>query len=189
MIVSLDEVLRIRGNIARAHAFAAHRFRESFQTSPLPPSAHLELLATALLENAVGVRFVGAIPSFADRDRSIFPQFRIEQTGSALLEYWLIVNEIFASSSWAMTRLIATSDEYDEAMRRMTMPQIVRAIVIDLLPHAEWRDDGSAMLDVTVYTRATEERIERRKLMLDANQELHFHSRELLVEGRGGIGV
>jgi hypothetical protein len=187
VIVSLDDVNRLRGNVARAHALAAQRFRDAFAESPLPPSAHLEMLAAALLETAEGVRFDGQLPSFANRDHAIFRHFHIGRTPSALLEYWLIVSEIFATSSWAMTRLVATSEEYDEALRRMTSPQIVRAIIIELLPGVEWRDDGTAMLDVTLYTRATEERIERRQLFLDAHQELHFHARSLLAEGRGGI--
>jgi len=182
VIVSLDDVNRIRSNVARAHVLAATRFREAFAQSPVSPSAHLEMLAAALLETAEGVRFDGALPAFADRDSAIFRRFKIERTPAALLEYWIIVSEIFATSSWAMTRLVATSEEYDEALRRMTSPQIVRAIVLELLPSVDWPS-----LEVTVYTRAIEERIERRQLVLDANQELHFHARTLLAEGRGGI--
>lgn len=189
MIVDLETVNRIRANVARAHALAATRFREAFERSPQPPSAYLELVAAALLETAEGVRFDGTLPSFADRDRAMFAKFDIDRTPAALLEYWIITSEIFATSSWAMTKLVATSEEYDEALRRMTSPQIVRAIIIELLPGVEWRDDGTATLDVTVYTRAVEERIERRQLVLDAHRELHFHARELLAEGRGGITV
>ena len=46
-----------------------------------------------------------------------------------------------------------------------------------------------ASLEVTVYTRASEERVERRMLTLDASNEFHFHSRELIAEGRGGVAV
>jgi hypothetical protein len=78
-----------------------------------------------------------------------------------------------------MTRLIATPEEYDAALRRMRSPQIVRALVASFLPSV----DGSK-LDVTVYTRAGEERIERRLLILDESNEFHFHSRELIAESR-----
>ena len=49
--------------------------------------------------------------------------------------------------------------------------------------------DGSAFLEATVYTRAAEERIERRLLLLDPHNEFHFHGRELIAEGRGGVRV
>ena len=48
---------------------------------------------------------------------------------------------------------------------------------------------AEALLEAVVYTRATEERIERRQLILDTTNELHYHGRELLAEGRGGVGV
>ena len=71
----------------------------------------------------------------------------------------------------------------------MQSPQITRALVASFLPEVDVRADGSAMLEVTVYARAGEERIERRALLLDVMNELHFHSRELIAEGRGGVRV
>ena len=51
------------------------------------------------------------------------------------------------------------------------------------------RDDGTALLEATVYTRAEEERIERRQLLLDVHNEFHYHGRALLAEGRGGVRI
>ena len=97
------------------------------------------------------------------------------------------MSEILASTSWRMTTVIASPEEYDAALRRMQSPQIVRALVASFLPSVELRDDGSATLQVTLYTRAEEERIERRLLLLDALNEFHYHGRELIAEGRGGV--
>ena len=86
-----------------------------------------------------------------------------------------------------MTTVIASSDEYDAALRRMQSLQIVRALVASFLPSVEFRSDGTAFLEATVYTRADEERIERRLLLLDSLNEFHYHGRELIAEGRGGV--
>jgi len=88
-----------------------------------------------------------------------------------------------------MTRLIATADDYDAALMRMQSPQIVRALIVTHLPSVDARDDGTALLEATVYTRAEEERIERRQLLLDVHNEFHYHGRALLAEGRGGVRV
>jgi len=66
-------------------------------------------------------------------------------------------------------------------------PQIVRALVASFLPSVELRDDGTASLEATLYTRADEERIERRQLLLDVLNEFHYHGRQLIAEGRGGV--
>jgi hypothetical protein len=88
-----------------------------------------------------------------------------------------------------MTRLIATADEYDAALMRMQSPQIVRALNLTHLPSVDARDDGTAFLEATVYTRAEEERVERRQLLLDVHNEFHYHGRQLIAEGRGGVRV
>jgi hypothetical protein len=194
--IPLDEVKRLRAQIARAHALAAERFRTAFVDDP---NIHLAIQAEALLETARGVRLHGGpiryeiagnlSTPYVEPGRSLYPHFLIARTPVAILEYWLIVSELTSSAAWSVTKLIAEPCEYDDALRRMEMPQIVRALVPSLLPAAELKDDGTAMLTVTVYTRAGEERIERRTLMLDEQNELAFHSRELLVEGRGGVGM
>jgi hypothetical protein len=71
----------------------------------------------------------------------------------------------------------------------MNQPQIVRALLPTLLPRVEIRDDGTALLDVTVATRAGEERIERRRLLLDRSGEFHAHGRDLFAEGKGRVAV
>ena len=180
-ILQLEVVERIRAGIARAHELAAARFREAFATSPLPPSAYRELLATALLECVESVRFEG------DVDDIRYPDFEIDRTPEGIFAYWLVVSEMIATATWAMTRVIATAAEYDDALRRMQVPQLVRALTTSFLPRVELRDDGTAVLEAVVYTRAVEERVERRQLILDTTNELHFHSRELIAEGRGGI--
>jgi hypothetical protein len=203
--LSPDDVKRIRASMARARALAAGRFHEAFdQQHDIAPEdrwrVHLEIQATALLETAEGVRLRdGRIRYRIADDRTItpyvvdgeplFPHFAITHTAPALFEYWLIVSEILASSSWAVTKIITVPGEYDDALRRMRQPQMIRVIPGVLLPSAEWRDDGSAILQVTLYTRAGEERIERRMLALDASNEFHFHSRELLAEAQGGVAV
>jgi hypothetical protein len=176
---------------------------------------HLEIQAAALLEHAREVRLPsgyrvaysideanrivqpyvaaigssGEVPAGSVSASALYPFFQIARTPEALLEYWLVISEMTASSGWAMTRLVATAAEYDEALKRMKQPQLVRALIVSFLPAAEWRDDGTAVLEATVYTRAQEERIERRSLLLDRNHELHGHGRELIAEGRGGVGV
>jgi len=156
------------------------------------------MLAAALVECAEHVRVRGAIryeivdrlaTAYVERGKSLFPFFEVERTALGVFEYWLIISEILASPAWHVTKLIAEPGEYDDALRRMQSPQIVRAIPPPLLPSADLRDDGTALLEVTVYTRAGEERIERRTLALDEQNEFHFHGRVLLAEGRGGVAV
>jgi hypothetical protein len=203
--LSPDDVKRIRASLARAHALAAGRFHEAFDRQVDIAvedrwRVHLEIQATALLETAEGVRLRdGRIRYRVQDDRTItpyivegeplFPHFVIRRTVPAIFEYWLIISEILASSAWAVTKLVTEPGEYDDALRRMRQPQIVRAIPGTLIPSGEWREDGTAMLQVTLYTRAGEERIERRLLALDAKNEFHYHSRELLAEAQGGVAV
>jgi hypothetical protein len=141
------------------------------------------LLAAALVECAEHVRLRGPLR------REDFSSYDVDRTEVGVFEYFLIISEILASPAWHVTKLIAGPDEYDEALRRMQSPQIVRAIPPPLLPSAELRDDGTALLDVTVYTRAGEERIERRTLALGVDNEFRFHNRVLIAEGRGGVDV
>ncbi len=203
--LSPDDVKRVRTSVAKAHALAAGRFHEVFDRQiDVEPNdrirVHLEIQASALLETAEGVHLRdGRIRYHVREDRTvtpfvidgepIFPHFTIRKTPAAIFEYWLIVSEMLASPGWAMTKLITQPGEYDDALRRMRGPQIVRAIPGVLLPAVDWRDDGTSALHATVYTRAGEERIERRTLLLDASNEFHFHSRELIAEAKGGVPV
>jgi hypothetical protein len=194
--LSRDEVDGVRDRVARAHELAAAQFRDTFVAGQTLPTAHLEILAAALIEYAEGVRLDGRVQYQLDGDvitpfvvpgEPLFKYFEVERTPSAVFEYWLVISEIMASNSWRMTTLIASADEYDAALRRMQSLQIVRALIASFLPSVDLRDDGTASLDVTVYTRADEERIERRLLLLDAFNEFHYHGRELIAEGRGGV--
>jgi hypothetical protein len=194
--LSRDEVEGVRDRVARAHELAAAQFRDTFVAGQTLPTAHLEILAAALIEYAEGVRLDGRVQYQLDGDvitpfvvpgEPLFKYFEVERTPSAVFEYWLVISEIMASNSWRMTTLIASADEYDAALRRMQSLQIVRALIASFLPSVDLRDDGTASLDVTVYTRADEERIERRLLLLDALNEFHYHGRELIAEGRGGV--
>lgn len=196
--LAYEDVQRVRARIARAQQLAAVRFRDAFAAGPLPPVAHLRIQATALVECAEGVKVNGTIAydvigdtvtPYVERGKPVYPYFEVARTPEAVLEYWLVISEIEASTSWKMTRLIASADEYAEALHRMQSPQIVRALVASFLPDVDIRADGSATLEATVYARAGEERIERRTLMLDVMNELHFHGRELIAEGRGGVRI
>ena len=196
--VDLETVERIRARIAASQLVAAERFRDAFSKGLLPPVAHLRIQAEALLEAAQGVKLRGRIAydvigdlvtPYVERGVPIYPSFEVLRTPEAILEYWLIVSELEGSSAWRMTRLIASGRDYDEALKRMESPQIVRALVATYLPSADVQDDGTAMLEVCVYARAGEERIERRQLLLSADNEFSFHGRQLLAEGRGGLRV
>jgi len=198
--LTLDAVQRVRERIARAHALANERFREAFATGsgPLPPKAHMAMQAAALLECVQGLRVRGEIrydviddesTPYVERDRPIYEFFDVDRNPEAIFEYWLVISDIVGATSWRMTRLIATAEEYDAALMRMQSPQIVRALIITHLPSVDARDDGTALLEATVYTRAEEERIERRQLLLDVHNEFHYHGRALLAEGRGGVRV
>jgi len=196
--LAFEDVQRIRARIARAQQLAAIRFRGAFAAGSLPPVAHLRIQAAALIECAEGVKLDGEIAydvigdivtPYVERGRPVYPYLDVARTPAAIFEYWLIISEIESSTSWKMTRVIASAEEYAEALKRMQSPQIVRALVASFLPDVDIRADGSAMLEATVYARAGEERIERRTLLLDVMNELHFHGRELIAEGRGGVRV
>ena len=198
MTLDFDSVQRVRARIARAQQLAAARFRDAFAAGALPPVAHLGIQAAALIECAEGVALDGEIAydvsgdvvtPYVERGRPVHPFFQVARTPEAIFEYWLIISEIEASTSWKMTRVLATAEEYGAALRRMESPQIVRALVASFLPDVDVRADGSATLEATVYARAGEERIERRTLLLDVMNEFHFHGRELIAEGRGGVRV
>jgi hypothetical protein len=198
MTLDFDSVQRVRARIAHAQQLAAIRFREAFAAGALPPVAHLRIQAAALIECAVGVTLDREIAydvsgdivtPYVERGRPVYPYFQVARTPEAVFEYWLIISEIEASTSWKMTRVIASAEEYAEALHRMQSPQIVRALVTSFLPDVDVRADGAATLEATVYARAGEERVERRTLLLDVMNELHFHGRELIAEGRGGVRV
>ncbi len=120
-------------------------------------------------------------------DAVFYPYFRVEQSAVGVFEFFLFTSEVMGSSNWQVTRVIADHDEYNELLAKMESPQIVNALFSSFEPAVEFRADGTSMLDVTLYTRAQEERIERRSLSLDQHQEFHFHSRALIAEGRGGV--
>ena len=179
-LLSREDVARVRERIARAHELAAIQFRDAFVPGKTPPSLHLQLLTDALVGESEGVRLIG--PAYEMRGDVLEPlhrNFEVDRTPVAIFEYWLIISEITGSDAWRMTKLIATPEEYDAALRRMRSPQIVRALVPSFLP----RVDGS-LLEVTLYTRADGERVERRRLLLDENNEFHFHGRDLIAEAR-----
>lgn len=179
--------------------------------------AHLEIQAVAMLEIMRGVslpaeyalRYLiqerpqrlifpyvaarGATlqPAFSAElrpERALYPFFRIERTLAAVFEYWMFTSELMATSAWAMTKVIATPAEYDAAIAAMKDPQVLKPLFVSILPRGEFRTDQSVMFEVTVYSRAGSERLERRELLLDPLQQIHFHGRELLVEGKGGVG-
>ncbi|MEA2163790.1 MAG: hypothetical protein QOK37_1917 [Thermoanaerobaculia bacterium] len=196
--LSLDAVERVRARIASAHDLANARFREAFASGPLAPKAHMAMQAAALVECASGLRVHGEIrydvigdestPYIAGlRDRPVYESFDVDRNAEAVFEYWMVISDIVGATSWRMTRLVATPEEYDAALMRMQSPQIVRALIVTHLPSVDVRDDGTAMLEATVYTRADEERVERRQLLLDVHNEFHYHGRELIAEGRGGV--
>ena len=213
-----DTVREIRERLDDARAVAAARFRDDFNRhGGVEPNErwrfHLEIQAQALLERArwvslesgsvVRYRFVDdrtiqpyvapiGRPALAGEirpERDFYPAFRIERSPEALLEYWIVVSELSGSPSWNLTRLITNRQGYGDALAKMRSPDIVRALVVSWLPSAEWREDGTALLEVVVYSRSGDERIEKRQLLLDLDQEFRFHGRDLIAEGRGGVAV
>jgi len=196
-IISLDEVNDVRSRIARARGLAAERFRDAFAAGSVKPEGHLAIQAAALLEVAEGTRVRGGgaidydirgrdVTPFVVRGEPLFPHLSVVRTPEGIFEYFMIISEVLASPSWSVTKLIASADEYNEALKRMKQPQIVRATFVSFLPSV---DDERTMLEVTLHSRAGEERVERRALALDEHNEFHFHSRDLIAEGRGGVAV
>ena len=178
MRLSSQDVARIRERIARAHEIAAIQFRDNFVPGKTDPTAHLQMLADALIGES-DIHLVG--PPFEIRNGLIEPRtenFVVERTPATIFEYWLIISEITGSDAWRMTKLITSPEEYDAALRRMQSPQIVRALAGSFLPSVEGN-----RLEAVVYTRADGERIERRQLVLDEHNEFHFHGRDLIAEG------
>jgi len=187
----------VRGRIARARLLAAERFRAAFEAGAVKPEGHLAIQAAALLEVAEGTRVRGGgaidydirgrdVTPFVVRGEPLFSHLSVVRTPAGMFEYFMIISEILASPTWSVTKLIASAEEYGEALTRMKEPQIVRATFVSFLPSV---DDDTSMLEVTLHSRAGEERIERRVLALDDRNEFHFHSRELIAEGRGGVTV
>src|SRR5262249_1128061 len=105
--VRLEDVQAVRERIARAQQLAAIRFREAFAAGALPPVAHLRIQAAALIECAEGVKLNGTIAydvsgdvvtPYVERGRPVYPFFEVARTPVAILEYWLIISEIEAST-------------------------------------------------------------------------------------------
>lgn len=166
---------------------------EMAQHVSLPPGLQIVYRMIDESSRLIQPAVVGHDSDAADADlaegpeRSFFPFFIIERSAEALFEYWMLVSELQASPSWSVTRLIATPAEYEEALRKMVQPQLVRALTAAFLPAAEIDEEGKGRLEATVWTRDREERVERRRILLDENQELHLHGRDLIAEGRGGV--
>ena len=134
MTLSSADVARIRERIARAHEIAAIQFRDTFVPGQTDPTTHLQMLADALIGESDGIRLRG--PAYEIRNGLIEPRydnFIVERTPATIFEYWLIISEITGSDAWRMTKLIASVEEYDGALKRMRSPQIVRALVAHLI--------------------------------------------------------
>jgi hypothetical protein len=202
-IIPLVEVERVRRAVDEAHDVAASRFRGAFEQSPLPPEErfgmYMQMRADALLEAATYVRVRSGRISYSFDGRAVTPyvvagepvysHFEVPRIGEAIFEYFVLTGEVLATPTWNLTHILATTDEYDAALKTMQQPQLVDVTVASFLPQVDVREDGSALLQVTVYTRAVEERVERRTLALDPWNEFHFHSRALIAEGAAGVAV
>jgi hypothetical protein len=205
--IALQQVegLRLRWNEARA--LAGLRFSDGFAGMVAAPEVgYLRVYAAAMLESFPGIaleppwsvdyeisddRLLSPIlvsPAGTKSDR-VLPLFTVDRSPLAVLSYWIFISELYASPAWQLTRLVVTPEEYDVALAAMLQPQIVRALLPTLLPRVELKYDGTAVLDVTVFTRAGEERMERRRLLLDGEGEFHPHGRDLFAEGRGRVAV
>ena len=128
----------MRDRIARGRALASERFRDAFQAGQVGPEGHLAIQAKALLEVAEGMRVRGGgaieydirgrdVTPFVVRGEPLFPRLSVLRTPEGIFEYFMIISEILVSPSWSVTKLIASAEEYDDALRRMKQPQIVRA--------------------------------------------------------------
>lgn len=202
-IIPLVEVERVRRAVDEAHDVAAGRFRAAFEQSQLPPEErfgmYMQMRADALLQAARYVRVRSGRISYAFDGRAVtpyvvagepvYPHFEVPRIGEAIFEYFVLTGEIFATPSWNLTRVVASADEYGAALKTMKRPELVDVTVAAFLPQVGLREDGSALLHVTVYSRAGEERVERRILALDPWNEFHYHSRELIAEGGAGVMV
>lgn len=202
-IIPLVEVERVRRAVDEAHDLAAARFREAFDQSALPPEErfgmYMQFRADALLEVArhvsirsgrIAYQFDGrAVTPYVIAGEPVWPHFHVPRIADAIFEYFVLSSEIVATPTWNLTRIIVSPEEYDACLRSMKQVQLVNVSMQSFLPDADCREDGSAILDVTLYTRAGEERIERRTLMLDVWNEFHFHSRQLVAEGAAGVVV
>ncbi len=202
-IIPLEEVVRVRQAVSDAHEVAAAHFRSAFDKSDLPPEqrwgVYMHIRADALLASAKHIRlrdgrivyeFDGrAVTPYVVAGEPVYKHFEVPRRGEAIFEYFVLVSEIFATPAWNLTRVVASAADYDIALNTMKQPQIVDATFVSFLPVVDIRDDGTAMLHVTLYTRAGEERVERRTLALDATNEFRFHSRTLVCEGRAGVVV
>lgn len=202
-IIPLVEVERVRNTVEEAHEVAAARFREEFEGSPLPPEErfgmYMQSRADALVAAARYVRIRSGRIAYEFDGRSVtpyvvageqlWPYFEVPKVAEAVFEYFVLTGEIVATPAWNLTRVIASPAEYDSFLKSMKQPQLVNVGMREFLPEADVREDGTALLQVTVYTRAGEERIERRALLLDEWNEFHFHARQLMAEGSAGVAV
>lgn len=202
-IIPLAEVERVRRAVDEAHDIAAARFRDAFDQSSLPPEQrfgmYMQFRADALLEVArfvwirsgrIAYEFDGrAVTPYVVAGEPVWPHFDVPRIAEAVFEYFVLASEIVATPTWNLTRIIATPDEVDTCLRMIKQPQLVNVALHSFLPDAELREDSTALLEITLYTRAVEERIERRTLVLDASNEFHFHSRLLIAEGAAGVAV
>ena len=91
--LSYDAVQRVRARIMRAQQAAGARFRDAFAAGPLPPVAHMSILAAALLESAEGVRLNGEIAydqtvdvvtPYVERGKPVYPYFEVARTPEAI---------------------------------------------------------------------------------------------------------
>lgn len=216
-IIPWRDVEDLRARVTNAHVETATRFRELFEQTESgagdPLRQHMTLLANSLIRAARHLTLAegSEIRILLRDDRTVLPfvspggesqvgddaeprdvlfrWIQLDGTAAAVLEYWMIISEILGSAAWRMTRLIASGDEFREALDRMLQPQLIRPLFLQHEPVVELRDDSTATLEVTLYSRAGEERIERRHLVLDDAQEFHLHHRDILAEGSGGVVV
>src|SRR2546423_3782107 len=99
-MLKLSDIAAVRSRIARAHALAAARFRETFVAGDTRAEAHMEIQAAALLESAESVRVLGTIrydvvdrlaTPYVERGRPLFPFFDVERTEIGVVRACLVV--------------------------------------------------------------------------------------------------
>ncbi len=124
----------------------------------------------------------GVVASGQDADL-LYRHFEIDRSPAGVFEYWFAMQEIWASSRWAHSRVLATADE---------LGQITAAegwTVENLAEHcapAVVSGEGSSHLAVLVYSPIGQQRIELQSIAIGEDKVVRYGAPVLVAAGPRG---
>jgi hypothetical protein len=129
----------------------------------------------------------GSAPT-VDRDVDLlYRHFTIERSAAGLFEYWVAMQELWASSEWAHARVLATAEELSALLAR---PDWRSELTPDhCAPAVIEGGDGAFHLVALVYTAVRQHAVHLEQVQIGRDLSLHYQTPVLVALGPRGYLV